>query len=231
MSFNNGNERRKLNAKWEHLRVQYREAGMSEDAIQAMYEFDLGVLNSERAYITNTMTVSDDADDCAAKETSDFKQYEKAVTVTDTYHETKSRFAWIGEIENEQLLTALETLKVEDLEIITMYAYEGYDITEISKVYGVSRPTINLLNQAWPNAVFGLRPRLFFLLIPYIHIFVLHRRFYERKRPYHLRASDLRGNGTDPGNDPLHPHTLRCLPLQFCRIQGVQNRHCSQRRP
>ena len=95
MSFNNGNERRKLNAKWEHLRVQYREAGMSEDAIQAMYEFDLGVLNSERAYITNTMTVSDDANDCTAKETSDFKQYEKAVTVTDTYHETKSRFAWI----------------------------------------------------------------------------------------------------------------------------------------
>ncbi len=144
MSFNNGNERRKLNAKWEHLRVQYRKAGMSEDAIQAMYEFDLGVLNSERAYITNTMTVSGAADDCAAKETSDFKQYEKAVTVTDTYHETKSRFAWIGEIENEQLLTALETLKVEDLEIITMYAYEGYDITEISKVYGVSRPTISI---------------------------------------------------------------------------------------
>ncbi len=27
-------------------------------------------------------------------------------------------------------------------------------------------------------------------------------------------------------------HTLlRCLPLQLCRIQGVQNRHCSQRRP
>ncbi len=24
---------------------------------------------------------------------------------------------------------------------------------------------LNLLNQAWPNAVFGLRPRLFFLLI------------------------------------------------------------------
>ena len=32
MSFNNGNERRKLNAKWEQLRVQYREAGMSEEA-------------------------------------------------------------------------------------------------------------------------------------------------------------------------------------------------------
>ena len=71
-------------------------------------------------------------------------RYQDAITVTDTYHETKSRFAWIGEIENEQLLTALETLKTEDLEIITMYAYEGYDITEISKVYGVSRPTISI---------------------------------------------------------------------------------------
>jgi len=26
----------------------------------------------------------------------------------------------------------------------SMYAYEGYDITEISKVYGVSRPTISI---------------------------------------------------------------------------------------
>ena len=34
-------------------------------------------------------------------------RYQDAITVTDTYHETKSRFAWIGEIENEQLLTCL----------------------------------------------------------------------------------------------------------------------------
>ena len=38
MEFNNGNERRKLNKKWERLRVQYQQAGMSEDAIQAMYD-------------------------------------------------------------------------------------------------------------------------------------------------------------------------------------------------
>ena len=29
MEFNNGNERRKLNKKWERLRVQYQQAGMS----------------------------------------------------------------------------------------------------------------------------------------------------------------------------------------------------------
>ena len=33
---------------------------------------------------------------------------------------------------------------------------------------------LNLLNQAWPNAVFGLRPRLFFLLIQTIQSIVGH---------------------------------------------------------
>ena len=92
MSFNNGNERRKLNAKWEQLRVQYREAGMSEEAIQAMYEFDLGVLNSERAYDANTVAACDGEDDVDARKAADLKQYEAAITVTDTYRETKSRF-------------------------------------------------------------------------------------------------------------------------------------------
>ena len=144
MSFNNGNERRKLNAKWEQLRVQYREAGMSKEAIQAMYEFDLGVLNSERAYDANTVAVCDGEDDVDARKASDLKQYEAAITVTDTYHETKSRFEWIGEIENERLLSALEKLSEDDLKLLTLYTYEGYTVAEISKVYGVSRPTISI---------------------------------------------------------------------------------------
>ena len=143
MSFNNGNERRKLNAKWEHLRVQYHEAGMSEDAIQAMYEFDLGVLNSERAYITNTLTVSDTTDDSTATETSDFKQYEKAITVTDTYHETKTRFTWVGEIQNERLHAGLEKLSDEELQLVTLYFHEKYNTVELSKVYGIAQQSIS----------------------------------------------------------------------------------------
>ena len=49
MSFNNGNERRKLNAEWEHLRVQYREAGMSEDTIQAIQRLP-PIIRSTAAY-------------------------------------------------------------------------------------------------------------------------------------------------------------------------------------
>ena len=143
MSFNNGNERRKLNAKWEQLRVQYREAGMSEEAIQAMYEFDLGVLNSERAYDASTVAVCDGEDDVDARKAADLKQYEAAITVTDTYHETKSRFAWIGEIEDENLLSALEKLSDDDLGLLTLYIYEGYSTVELSKAYGIDHQNIS----------------------------------------------------------------------------------------
>ena len=143
MSFNNGNERRKLNAKWEQLRVQYREAGMSKEAIQAMYEFDLGVLNSERAYDANTVAVCDGEDDVDARKAADFKQYEAAITVTDTYRETKSCFTWIGEIENERLLAALENLSELDLKILTLYVYAGYTESEIAMTLESKRITIH----------------------------------------------------------------------------------------
>ena len=143
MSFNNGNERRKLNAKWEQLRVQYREAGMSKEAIQAMYEFDLGVLNSERAYDANTVAACDGEDDVDARKAADLKQYEAAITVTDTYRETKSCFTWIGEIENERLLAALENLSELDLKILTLYVYAGYTESEIAMTLESKRITIH----------------------------------------------------------------------------------------
>lgn len=64
--------------------------------------------------------------------------------MADTYRETKSRFTWIGEIEDERLLSALEKLKEEDLKILTLYAYDGYTVTEISKVLRCSQPTISI---------------------------------------------------------------------------------------
>lgn len=60
-----------------------------------------------------------------------------------TYHETKSCFTWIGEIEDERLLSALENLKDEDLELLTRYAYEGYNTVELSKVYGIAQQNIS----------------------------------------------------------------------------------------
>ena len=80
-------------------------------------------------------------------------KYQEAISITEHYRETKSRFTWIGEIEDERLLSALENLSDADLNLVTMYAYEGYTVTEISKVLGVAQPTISIkIKSSFENA-------------------------------------------------------------------------------
>ena len=145
MSFNKGYELKKFEAHWEKLRIEYAAAGMTEEAIQKMYDYDRQQFNSERTFIERIQEFTAPAYESSEEEASPLMlRYQDAITVTDSYHETKSRFAWIGEIENERLLSALENLSEDDLKLLTFYAYEGYTVTEISKVLGVSQPTISI---------------------------------------------------------------------------------------
>ena len=70
-------------------------------------------------------------------------KYQKAISVTDHYCETKSCFTWIGEIENERLLAALENLSELDLKILTLYVYAGYTESEIAMTLESKRITIH----------------------------------------------------------------------------------------
>ena len=145
MSFNKGYELKKFEAHWEKLRIEYAAAGMTEDAIQKMYDYDRQQLNSERTFVERTQEFTAPAYESSEEEASPLMlRYQEAITTKDTYHETKSKFAWIGEIEDERLLSALENLSDADLNLVTMYAYEGYTVTEISKVLGVAQPTISI---------------------------------------------------------------------------------------
>ena len=144
MSFNKDYELKKFEARWEKLRIEYAAAGMTEDAIQKMYDYDRQQFNAERAHLERTQELSTDTFECSEDENSPLmKRYREVTTVTDTYHETKSGFAWIGEIENERLLSALENLSEDDLKLLTFYVYEGYNESEISKVFNVSQPAIH----------------------------------------------------------------------------------------
>ena len=144
MSFNKGLELKKFEAHWEKLRIEYVAAGMTEDAIQKMYDYDRQQFNAERAHLERTQELSTDTFECSEDENSPLmKRYREVTTVTDTYHETKSGFAWIGEIENERLLSALENLSELDLKILTLYVYAGYTESEIAGELGGSKVAIH----------------------------------------------------------------------------------------
>ena len=144
MSFNKGYELKKFEAHWEKLRIEYAAAGMTEDAIQKMYDYDRQQFNAEHAHLERTQELSTDTFECSEDENSPLmKRYREVTTVTDTYHETKSGFAWIGEIENERLLSALENLSELDLKILTLYVYAGYTESEIAGELGGSKVAIH----------------------------------------------------------------------------------------
>ena len=144
MSFNKGYELKKFEAHWEKLRIEYAAAGMTEDAIQKMYDYDRQQFNVERTHLERTQELSTDTFECSEDENSPLmKRYREVTTVTDTYHETKSGFAWIGEIENERLLSALENLSGLDLKILTLYVYAGYTESEIAGELGGSKVAIH----------------------------------------------------------------------------------------
>ena len=144
MSFNKGYELKKFEAHWEKLRIEYAAAGMTEDAIQKMYDYDRQQFNSERTFIERTQEFTAPAYESSEEEASPLMlRYQEAITTTDTYHETKSKFAWIGEIENERLLAALESLSELDLKILTLYVYAGYTESEIASALESKRITIH----------------------------------------------------------------------------------------
>ena len=140
MSFNKGYELKKFEAHWEKLRIEYTAAGMTEDAIQKMYEYDLAVFNDDRAHHRYDVEIPNAED---SENRNDYVEYVRATTVTDTYHETKTRFAWVGEVQNERLQSGLEKLSDDDLELLTLYVHEGYNTVELSKVYGIAQQNIS----------------------------------------------------------------------------------------
>ena len=140
MGFNYGLEKKNFDRQWAIMRKQYEDAGMSIEAIQAMYEYDWSVFNAARSYQNHTQEIAAPSFEQGEEAYSPLmNKYQEAISIT----EPKSRFTWIGEIEDERLLSALENLSDADLELITLYAYEEYDTVEISKVFGTTKQNIS----------------------------------------------------------------------------------------
>lgn len=144
MGFNYGLEKKNFDRQWAIMRKQYEDAGMSIEVIQAMYEYDWSVFNAARSYQNHTQKIAAPSFEQGEEAYSPLmNKYKEAISITEHYRETKSRFTWIGEIEDERLLSALENLSDADLELITLYAYEEYDTVEISKVFGTTKQNIS----------------------------------------------------------------------------------------
>jgi DNA-directed RNA polymerase specialized sigma24 family protein len=138
-------ERRKFENEWVKLREQYRAAGFSDEGIDAMYAFDEKAYRSARRFAEHTQDLpSEDIgeDDDDNRSTLFGKFGNLAVTFDES--DFDGRYAWVDTVSDPDLASRLKLLKDSDLELLTLFAIEGYSQTEIARIQGCSQKVVSV---------------------------------------------------------------------------------------
>lgn len=136
MSWNNGYETKKFEARQKKQAEEYRALGMTEEQIKQMYEFDLEQFKSERRYRMHTQPLQveefeeNDADESDNTLLNEF--FDELTCTIETSGE-KSRYWWVEEIEDETLARRVKSMASEEIEMITLLVFEGYTQIEASQ--------------------------------------------------------------------------------------------------
>ncbi len=146
MSFIYAAERNRFDAEWEKLRKEYASAGMSEESIDAMYQYDLQQFNADRAYtrhncplnLSHELIGEDDEFENPFLE----KHFEQFTTTYDKLG-THSRYWWLEELDDPRLSAAVPLLTSEEKELLTLYFVERYTTRELAKKYKVTHVAIS----------------------------------------------------------------------------------------
>ncbi len=145
MEWNNGKERALFEKEQAKLRKEYLAAGMTEEQVQQMYEFDKAYLNLQQREARHTQhlefNLSDEENDIETMNPL-LKKFLQNFSLKDKHFETE-RFGWIEQIENKQLYIALNRLSKADKEILTMLLYDGMKQKEIAEQNGVKKAAMS----------------------------------------------------------------------------------------
>ena len=154
MSRNNGYETKKFEARQKKQAEEYRALGMTEDQIQAMYEFDLEQFKSERRHRMHTQPLQveefeeNDADE---SDNTLLNEFFDELTCTIETSGDKSRYWWVEEIDDSETVKKIKSLSERDLEILTLMVIDELTHEEIAKIMGVCVRTIERVNARFKN--------------------------------------------------------------------------------
>lgn len=143
MGFYYATEKKRFDREWTKLRKDYEAAGMSSEAIQCLYEFDLETFRSERTYINHTQPLPSEyiSDDELEKSTLFRRFVNSSVSFDETNY--TGRYAWVDAIDDQRLALALRQLSDEDLELLTFLVLEEHTQRELAVKWGWSQKAVS----------------------------------------------------------------------------------------
>ena len=110
MGFNYGYEKKKFDSRWKRLEVEYCDAGMSEEQIAAMKEYDWAWFCSQRVFQNHTQPIPCEQYDEVCGQSQLFRKFASLSYQWDVDKIDQTRYGWLASVENEQLLLRLKKL-------------------------------------------------------------------------------------------------------------------------
>ena len=145
MKLNYGYEYAKFRAEQKKQREYYLSVGMSEETIAEIEEFDKQEFLRELAYKRNTIpwdiTTPFETDDESKNPLYERNFYQLTVSIESNLPPT--RYGWIEQIENPQMIDAINQLTKEQIEIITLLVFDEREQEEIAKILGINQSSVS----------------------------------------------------------------------------------------
>lgn len=146
MEWNNGKERALFEKEQAELRKKYLAAGMTEEQIQAMYDFDKAYLNLRQKEARHTQRLNitafdEDSGDDEGKNPL-IKKFFYNFAFEDTHFENDD-FGWIEQITDKSLYKAVKSLTDKDKKILSLMIIGGFNVTQAAEQIGVSHQAIS----------------------------------------------------------------------------------------
>ena len=145
MTFSKAHEYAKFRKNQEVLKKEYVDAGMTEEQIEDIQEFDQNQFARDVAYSKHTHGCSIDGltDEEQAKMYDKFKKkYMEALSVEMDMQDA-SRYWWLEEIGNPQIAGHIKDLSAQEIEFLTMLVVDGFPQKEIAKRMNCSSSAIS----------------------------------------------------------------------------------------
>ena len=145
MGFNYGLEKKNFDSQWAMTRKQYEDAGMSSEAIHAMYDYDWSVFNANRSYQNHTQEMAapsfEQSEESYSPLMDKYQKEERGIRIIELDHAYQlcskpEMYEYLIRIAKQPKKHVLTDVLLETLSII---AYkQPITKAEIEKIRGVS---------------------------------------------------------------------------------------------